>query len=478
MNANAKSAGKKISSVTRQMSPNSDLPTPARSAFRSVTDFIAAYETTDKTIADLTVNFVGAADLAKQKQDLIVPYLAVMQSMLSKKGVSHHLVIEAREKGHKIPWWSAYYGQYKERLWESLRTMERRIAQYRKDPSVGTIKPGKDTKPKHLTQLEHKLLGTATCNREVIVDLRAGRVEEAIAKLDKNTPTQDRIDEYFAHGVKRTQDNPDGEARVQPHDLEQQSVRIEPIEKAPALSPSMPTPQRATYQDWENHQIPVLDFKLKYFADASSSFVDRYGYSFKGSAFKRILLMLREKPDQVLANAQDFAQLAVVLRGAADNAKLLAAVITTALNTTPEPPSPPPPSKPPRSTSSQASPSPPSSPSGDPRSEERDPGTRTPSKLEEAEAWLRQYLKNGPMPIPDSYIKSGLCRYNYAPDQLPPYGIGTRTIDQAIINLGVQRLPLGPRGGIRWQLPTLEKKAAPDVTIKRPPQSEGMNEQD
>ncbi len=336
MNANAKSAGKKISSVTRQMSPNSDLPTPACSAFRSVTDFIAAYETTDKTIADLTGNFVGAADLAKQKQDLIVPYLAVMQSMLSKKGVSHHLVIEAREKGHKIPWWSAYYGQYKERLWESLRTMERRIAQYRKDPSVGTIKPGKDTKPKHLTHLEHRLLGTAASSREVIVDLRAGRVEEAIAKLDKNTPTQDRIDEYFARGVKPSHDNPDGDARAQTDDLEQQSVRIEPIERAPALSPSMPTPQRATYQDWENHQIPVLDFKLKYFADASSSFVDRYNYAFKGSAFKKLLTLLN-KSDQVRSNAQDFAQIASVLQSASDNLKVLSAVIMTALTPLPAP---------------------------------------------------------------------------------------------------------------------------------------------
>ena len=43
---------------------------------------------------------------------------------------------------------------------------------------------------------------------------------------------------------------------------------------------------------------------------------------------------LREKPEQVLANAQDFAQLTVVLRRAADHLNLLAAVVTTAVNTT------------------------------------------------------------------------------------------------------------------------------------------------
>src|SRR5208282_1571055 len=86
------------------------------------------------------------------------------------------------------------YAKYKDKLWESFRTMERRIAAYRRDPSVGTTKAGNGSnRPKHLTPLEHKLLGTATCVREVIVDLRAGRTDEAIAKLDDNTPTQDRI---------------------------------------------------------------------------------------------------------------------------------------------------------------------------------------------------------------------------------------------------------------------------------------------
>jgi hypothetical protein len=210
--ANAKLAGTELNIVSRQMSPNSELPPVTPPSFQSAADFVDAYTTTDKTIADMTAKFVAQAGEAKKAQDDILPHLAFMQSLLSKKGSNHHLVIEARKKGHRIPWWRDYYEKYKDSLWESLRTMERRIAAYRRDPSTPTTKGGKGTKPKHLTQLEHKLLGTATCVREVIVDLRAGRTDEAIAKLEKNTPTQDRIAEHLERGVEPTHANPDGDA--------------------------------------------------------------------------------------------------------------------------------------------------------------------------------------------------------------------------------------------------------------------------
>ncbi len=94
------------SKVSRQMSPNGALPTVTPPTFQSVSDFVEAYKTTDKTIADLTGKFVEAADVAKQKQDEIVPHLAFMQSLLSKKGSNHHFVIEARKIGNKVPWWT------------------------------------------------------------------------------------------------------------------------------------------------------------------------------------------------------------------------------------------------------------------------------------------------------------------------------------------------------------------------------------
>src|ERR1700675_3056122 len=71
--------------VSRQMSPNSALPTVTPPALQSVADFVDAYTTTDKTIADLTAQFVVKAADAKQKQDDILPHLAYMQSLLSKK---------------------------------------------------------------------------------------------------------------------------------------------------------------------------------------------------------------------------------------------------------------------------------------------------------------------------------------------------------------------------------------------------------
>ena len=339
MKAKAKPDGTEISisTVSRQMSPNSAFPIVVPVAFETVTEFVDAYTSTDKTISDLTGNFVGAADLAKQKQDEIVPHLAFMQSLLSKKGRNHHLVIKARKKGHKIPWWTTYYNKYKDRLWESLRTMERRIALFRKDPSVETSKPEKSAKPKHLTQLEHQLLGTAVSAREAIVDLRAGRIDEAIAKLERNTPTLDRIDEHLKRGVRPNLANPDGDARAQGNNLEQRPDGRDATLSSPALSADAPMPQSATYQDWERHQLTATApvYKRKYFAQASSDFTDRFAYSMSGSAFKKLLLILRERPEQVLANAQDFQQLAVVLRSAADSLNLLTVVVTTALKPIP-----------------------------------------------------------------------------------------------------------------------------------------------
>lgn len=326
--------------VTRQMSPNSAPRTITAPEFQSVSDFVEAYKTTDKTIADLTGKFVDAAEVAKQKQDDILPHLAHMQALLSKKGANHGLVIEARKQGNKIPWWTEYYETYKDQLWESLRTMERRIAGYRKDPSVGTTKPRKDKKAKHLTHLEHKLLGTAANAREVIVDLRAGRIDEAIAKLDNNTPTQDRIEEHLERGVRPTLANPNGVAKptdeLEPTTTataDELTVALpnEPMRPSSAVPAGALMPQTVTSADWKNHHLPAPDFKLKYFAEASGDFQDRYYYAFQSSAFKKILDMLNDKPRQVISNSHDFTQLAVVLRGAADNLTLLVSAIATAL---------------------------------------------------------------------------------------------------------------------------------------------------
>jgi hypothetical protein len=97
------------------------------------------------------------------------------------------------------------------------------------------------------------------------------------------------------------------------------------------------TPAVVTYVDWESHRLPAPDFKLKYFAEASGNFTDRFRHSVRGSAFTKVLDMLKSKPQQVLANTHDFAQLAVVLRGASDSLDLLAAAIATSLKHAMEP---------------------------------------------------------------------------------------------------------------------------------------------
>jgi hypothetical protein len=111
----------------------------------------------------------------------------------------------------------------------------------------------------------------------------------------------------------------------------------ERIETPPALPASASVPQTATYADWKNHHLPSPAYEVKYFEEASANFKDRYLYAFQGSVFKKILDMLEDKPEKVLSNAHDFAQLTVVLRSAAENLKLLAAAITTGLTPPPEP---------------------------------------------------------------------------------------------------------------------------------------------
>jgi len=77
-------------------------------------------------------------------------------------------------------------------------------------------------------------------------------------------------------------------------------------------------------------------------------------------------------------------------------------------------------------------------------------------KVEQAEEWLKKYLADGPQPIPASFIQHGVCRYNYPKDSLPPHGVGGKSIDIALVNLGVIVDHSGPKGGKRWTLPQSE----------------------
>ena len=165
------SAGK----VTRQMSRKSIAPTLTTSTFQSLADFLSAYNAKKKTIEDLTDKFVEKAGEAKQAQDDIIPHLAFMQSLLSKKGTNHRFVIAARKQGHKVPWWTEYYDFYKDKLWESLRTMERRIAAYRGDPTMRAPKPDRDPVAHFNKAARNAMIEGNHRAVEIVAALEAGR---------------------------------------------------------------------------------------------------------------------------------------------------------------------------------------------------------------------------------------------------------------------------------------------------------------
>jgi alkylated DNA repair dioxygenase AlkB len=185
--------------VTRQMSPNLPVSVAAAQIFQSVPDFVAAYDHKKKTIDDLTGKFVDKANEAKQAQDDILPHLADMQSLLSKKGTNHHLVIAARKQGHKIPWWTEYYESYKDKLWKSLRTMERRIAEYRNDPTAPAPGRTSDRDPvPHFNRAERKALIEGNHRAVEMVDaLEAGRDAKHEITEFKAVMTAKRLDDIM-----------------------------------------------------------------------------------------------------------------------------------------------------------------------------------------------------------------------------------------------------------------------------------------
>jgi hypothetical protein len=179
--------------VSRQMSPNSAAP-----AFQSVADFVAAYADKKKSIDALTAVFVDKMGEAKKAQNNLIPHFALMQSLLSKHGANHHLVIEARKQGHKIPWWTDYYESYQDRLWESLRTMERRIARFRDDPTdEQEPKPERDPIPR-LDKIASKTFIEACLRANgLIAALEAGRDGETEIASFKAVMNPQRLHEII-----------------------------------------------------------------------------------------------------------------------------------------------------------------------------------------------------------------------------------------------------------------------------------------
>lgn len=185
------------SKVTRQLSRNL-VPHPITApAFQSVADFVSAFTDKKKTIDDLTKKFVAKVGEAKLAQDDILPHLSYMQSLLSKKGTNHRLVVAARKQGTKIPWWTDYFEAYRDKLWGSLRTMERRIAAYRKDPTGPASKFDPDPVP-HLNKSARKALIEGNHKAvEIVVALEAGRDGKKEIAEFKAVMNAERLDDIM-----------------------------------------------------------------------------------------------------------------------------------------------------------------------------------------------------------------------------------------------------------------------------------------
>jgi hypothetical protein len=314
-------------------------------------------------------NFRSGKECVEQHREYIIRLKTeVFQVSFGSKGESVLVKNPYDESQNRKMYWSDFC----EIFFQITADWLSRILKQPKPPKQ------KPEKPAHLTQLEYKLLGSATIAHEAITDLRANRIDEAIAKLSANMPTQERIAEHLERGIEPTILNPEGKAEVQISTSDQQFAATglcEPL-----------------YSE-------VLGFVTKM---ASSLANHEVRAEAKGILNK--MLLRRPLPDSAGVPANVSAK---------ENGKPKA----------------------------------------------RSGGV---NKLKQAEAWLLRYLKNGPKPIPDSFLKSGLCRYNYRTDELPPEGVGKKTIDKAIVNLRIERLATGPRGGVRWHLPESPAVDAPE----------------
>ncbi len=100
-------------------------------------------------------------------------------------------------------------------VWSWIHRKKMRLAMLIKPttvPSTGDKGRGSD-KPKHLTDLEFKLLQGATSVHEALVDINHGHIDEAVTKIKEHLPTLDRIEEHLERGVKPSVLNPSGDAK-------------------------------------------------------------------------------------------------------------------------------------------------------------------------------------------------------------------------------------------------------------------------
>lgn len=178
------SAAPKAMTVSPQLRRNSAFIVPT---FSTVKELKAAFDNHDRAIKDALPVYAEAQAAANLiAEDKIIPYLSYMQSLLSKKGENHKLVIRARKQGIKMPWWTEYYATFGDCLWQSLGTIQRRIKEYRKDPTEPPEETEQEKTPKLNKAETDTLIATGHLLGEIVMENKAGRpIEPLLAKADK-----------------------------------------------------------------------------------------------------------------------------------------------------------------------------------------------------------------------------------------------------------------------------------------------------
>ena len=264
----------------------------------------AEYQELDRQINKKAAKYATRSVRARNDFDELMPLLDRMQALLSKRGTERQLMDTLG-----LPTWTEWFKDFRPRLKEdvTIRTIQRKLQEYRGKKPTKRKRRGYDS----VDFAHYKNVAIA-----------AQRLAENDIDNPAYNPIREAINKKPQEGLFVDVDLP-----------------TKGISTVTMTNPGVPTPAAVTYQDWARHQLTATApvYKRAYFAQASSNFTERFAYSLSGTAFKKLLLMLREKPEQVLANGQDFAQLAVVLRGAAYNLNLLAAAITNSLAPSPQP---------------------------------------------------------------------------------------------------------------------------------------------
>jgi hypothetical protein len=126
-----------------------------------------------------------------RNSEKLIPYLREMRGRFDGfQGTRNDLHPDTPEIG-----WQKWVKEKKDKL-GSLSKVNRLLRVEKK--------PGRK-KPRPLTALESRLIGTCTAAHEAMTDIEAGRIEQGLAHLRQQTPTPERISEFMS---RRTQNNP------------------------------------------------------------------------------------------------------------------------------------------------------------------------------------------------------------------------------------------------------------------------------